>query len=63
MIGYELLVDRLPLPVLGLTPLEALRVVGNDAPLPLARHDPSLRGDLDTVIGTAPDASSSVAAR
>ena len=53
VIGYELLVDRLPLPVSGLTPLEALRVVGNDTPLPLARHDPSLRGDLDTVIGTA----------
>lgn len=53
VIGYELLADRLPLPVSGLTPLEALRVIGQDTPLPLARLDPSLRGDLDTVIGTA----------
>jgi predicted Ser/Thr protein kinase len=53
VIGYELLANRLPLPVSGLTPLEALRVVGHETPPPLARLDPSLRGDLDTVIGTA----------
>lgn len=53
VIGYELLANRLPLPVSGLTPLEALRVIGQDTPPPLARLDPSLRGDLDTVISTA----------
>lgn len=43
VIGYELLANRLPLPVPGLTPLEALRVVGHETPPPLSRLDPSLR--------------------
>jgi serine/threonine protein kinase len=53
VMGYELLVDRLPLPVSGLTPLDALRVVSLDTPQPLARIDRRLRGDLSTVFATA----------
>ncbi len=53
VIGYELLVDRLPLPVAGLTPLQALKVVAGDTPPPLSRVDRTLRGDLDVVIGMA----------
>lgn len=53
VIGYELLARRLPLPVAGLTPLQALRVLGEQTPPPLARIDHSLRGDLDIIIGCA----------
>ena len=53
VIGYELLADRLPLSVAGLTPLQALRVVGEDTPLPLSRLDRRLAGDLETIIGKA----------
>ncbi|GMU43970.1 MAG: serine/threonine protein kinase [Xanthomonadales bacterium] len=52
-IGYELLVQRLPLPVAGLAPLQALRVIGEQTPLPLGRVDRRLRGDLERVIGCA----------
>jgi serine/threonine protein kinase len=53
VLGYELLTDRLPLPIAGLTPLQALRVVGEHTPPPLSRMDPSLRGDLETVFEKA----------
>ncbi|MBK8286825.1 MAG: serine/threonine protein kinase, partial [Ahniella sp.] len=53
VIGYELLVDRLPMPVAGLTPLQALKRVANDTPPPLSRLDACLRGDLEVVIGAA----------
>ncbi len=52
-IGYELLTDRLPLPVSGLSPLQALRMVGHDTPAPLSRIDATLRGDLDIIFGKA----------
>lgn len=53
VIAYELMTDRLPLPVAGLTPLEALRQVGEATPPPLSRLDRSLRGDLEVIIETA----------
>lgn len=53
VIGYELLTDRLPLSVAGLTPLQALRVVGEDTPPPLSRLDRRLAGDLETIVGKA----------
>ena len=53
VIGYELLVNRLPLPVAGLAPLQALRVVTNDTPPPLSRIDKALAGDLDVIFGKA----------
>jgi predicted Ser/Thr protein kinase len=53
VIAYELMTDRLPLPVAGLTPLEALRLVGEATPPPLSRLDRSLRGDLEVIIETA----------
>jgi hypothetical protein len=53
VIGYELLANRLPLPVAGLTPLEALRVVGESMPPPLSRLDRTLGGDLEVVVETA----------
>ena len=53
VIAYELLADRLPLPVAGLTPLEALRVVGESTPPPLSRIDRTLGGDLEIVVETA----------
>lgn len=53
VIAYELITDRLPLPVAGLTPLEALRQVGEATPPPLSRLDRSLRGDLEVIIETA----------
>jgi hypothetical protein len=53
VIAYELVADRLPLPVAGLTPLEALRVVGESTPPPLSRIDRTLRGDLEVIVETA----------
>jgi predicted Ser/Thr protein kinase len=53
VIAYELIADRLPLPVAGLTPLEALRVVGESTPPPLSRIDRTLRGDLEVIVETA----------
>ncbi|MBK8286824.1 MAG: serine/threonine protein kinase [Ahniella sp.] len=53
VIAYELLTDRLPLPVAGLTPLEALRQVGEATPPPMSRLDRSLRGDLEVIVETA----------
>lgn len=52
-IGYELLTGRLPLPVSGLAPLQALKVVGTDTPPPLSRIDRTLGGDIEVVISTA----------
>lgn len=53
VIAYELVAGRLPLPVAGLTPLEALRVVGEATPPPLSRIDRTLRGDLEVIVETA----------
>jgi predicted Ser/Thr protein kinase len=51
VIGYELLCGRQPLPLSGLTPLEALRVLQENTPVPLGRVESSLRGDLERIVG------------
>jgi predicted Ser/Thr protein kinase len=53
VMAYELIADRLPLPVAGLTPLEALRQVSEATPPPLSRLDRTLRGDLELIVETA----------
>ena len=53
VIAYELMTARLPLPVAGLTPLEALRQVGEATPPPMSRLDRTLRGDLEVIVETA----------
>ncbi|MGE4070297.1 MAG: protein kinase [Lysobacterales bacterium] len=53
VMAYELMTDRLPLPVAGLTPLEALRQVGEVTPPPMSRLDRTLRGDLEVIVETA----------
>jgi predicted Ser/Thr protein kinase len=60
VIAYELVAGRLPLPVVGLTPLEALRVVGEATPPPLSRIDRTLRGDLEVIVETALEKSPSL---
>lgn len=52
-IGYELLTGRVPLPVAGLAPLQAVQRVVSDTPLSIGRVDASLRGDLEVIIDTA----------
>lgn len=50
---YERLCGHLPVPVAGLTPLQALRQVSEHTPLPLGQVDPLLRGELETITETA----------
>lgn len=50
---YEQLSGRLPVPVAGLTPLQALRQVSEHTPLPLGLLDRQLRGELQTIAETA----------
>lgn len=50
---YEQLCGHLPVPVAGLTPLQALRQVNEHTPLPLGQVDPQLRGELETIAETA----------
>lgn len=53
VIGYELLSGRLPLDVLGKPLPEAVRIVRDDTPTPLSRAEPTLRGDLETILARA----------
>jgi eukaryotic-like serine/threonine-protein kinase len=53
VIGYELLTDRLPVPVSGLSPLQAMRAIADETPPPLSRIVPALRGDLELIFATA----------
>ncbi|MEM7203241.1 MAG: serine/threonine-protein kinase [Planctomycetota bacterium] len=47
---YETLVGRLPLDVRDLSLLQAAEIVREREPPPLSAHDPTYRGDLDTVV-------------
>jgi len=50
---YELLVDRLPLPVDGQPLVDALQTIQHSAPPLLGQLDRSLRGDLEVLVGKA----------
>ncbi len=50
---YELLADRLPLPVSGKPLAEAIRCLSEDDPTPLSEAAPGVPGDLATVVGKA----------
>ena len=53
VIAYELLAGRLPFELAALPMHEAVRVLSEDEPPPLSRHDASLRGDLEIIVATA----------
>ncbi|HVF35922.1 MAG TPA: serine/threonine-protein kinase [Candidatus Saccharimonadia bacterium] len=53
VIGFELMVERLPLSVAGLAPLQAMRLVAEETAPPLSRLDPTLRGDLEVIFAKA----------
>lgn len=53
VLGFELLVGRLPIDVTDLTVLEAARSIQDQEPLRLGQVDPLLRGDLETIVATA----------
>lgn len=53
VLAYELLTRRLPYEVRGKLVHEAVRVVREDDPTPLSRVIPSLRGDVETIVGAA----------
>ncbi|MGE3172208.1 MAG: bifunctional serine/threonine-protein kinase/formylglycine-generating enzyme family protein [Planctomycetota bacterium] len=53
VIGYELLAGRAPFALPGDNLAAAARVLAEQEPAPLGRHDRRLRGDLEVVIGTA----------
>ncbi|MCA9284670.1 MAG: tetratricopeptide repeat protein [Phycisphaerales bacterium] len=50
---YQLLAGRLPLEVETLPPLEAMRTICETSPPRLRTLDPTLRGDLETIVETA----------
>jgi serine/threonine protein kinase len=50
---YELLTGRLPLDVKGRSILDILRTLDTAEPKPLGQVDPTLRGDLETIVATA----------
>ena len=50
---YELLTGRLPIEIHGVTALEALRLVKEQAPTRLSAVLPSLRGDPETIVAKA----------
>lgn len=50
---YELLTDELPIPVRGRLPHDALRVIADGTWTAPTRHDASLAGDLEAILGTA----------
>ena len=52
-IGYELLAGRLPVDLAGLAVHEAVRAVRETEPRCLGSVRPSLRGDVETVVGKA----------
>lgn len=52
---YELLTGQLPHSVAGTSVQAAIRCVQAQDPVPLTRHDASLRGDLDTIVRKAMD--------
>jgi hypothetical protein len=51
VLGYQLLCDRLPLDVVGKPLHEAVRIVREDEPTPASRFHPSLRGEIETILG------------
>lgn len=50
---YELLADQLPLDVKGKSFAEIVQTLEQSEPKPLGQVDPTLRGDLETIVGTA----------
>lgn len=50
---HELLTDRLPIEVKNTSIAEALKRIETTEPPPLSTFDRSLRGDLETIVGTA----------
>jgi len=50
---YELLTERLPMEVKGRSVAEILRTIEVAEPRPIGQIDPTLRGDLETVVGKA----------
>ncbi|MFG0320603.1 MAG: tetratricopeptide repeat protein [Planctomycetota bacterium JB042] len=50
---FELATGRLPHVLTGRSVAEAVRVIREEEPTRLASLDPRLRGDLDTIVGTA----------
>jgi len=50
---FEMLVDRLPLDVDGLSIVAAARVIEQDEPLRLGAVVPGLHGDLESIVGAA----------
>lgn len=53
VIGYELLTGKLPCDLRGRSIAEAARLIHETTPAPLGRHNPALRGDLETIIHKA----------
>ncbi len=51
VVCYELLTGRLPYDLSGKTMPEAIRIVGQDDPIPLSSVNRALRGDLETLVG------------
>lgn len=50
---YELLADQLPLDVKGKSFAEIVQTLEQSEPKPLGQVDPTLRGDLETIVGVA----------
>lgn len=55
VIGYELLVGRLPHDVARKSIAEVVRIIETEEPLSLATINPQFRGDIETIITTAMD--------
>jgi len=55
VILYELLCGSLPIDVRGLTLAESVRRIQDEAAVPISRHDPQLRDDIETIVGKALD--------
>ncbi len=53
VILFQLLVDRLPLDLIGKTVAEAARIIRDEEPESLSAIDRSLRGDVETIVSKA----------
>jgi predicted Ser/Thr protein kinase len=53
VITFQLCANRLPLPMSGLTPLQALRKLTEDTPPRLSEIDARLRGDIEVIVECA----------